>query len=316
MTSHIAHPMTCALVEPTDAAAEGDDDRLQALLSLLARRGNGIRLDAGADGRPVAIAVEIATGTGAESVAATVGEIEAALAAGLLEPAPGSSVLRLSGPGRARLKRMKLAATLARAGAAGPPPPGPWRTAEEPSSTRRRVAPEAGAPGQNDAESPLAWLHRRRDKDGRAIIDEHQFAAGERLRADLWFARLTPRVTAPWSGVPEERRARGAPGTGMEMADRLVAARQRVAGALEAVGPELSGILVDVCGHLKGLEEIERSEGWPQRSAKLLLQKALTALARHYGLLPPEAARDIVRRRLRHWGADDYRPTLDSWQQA
>lgn len=313
-----SQPDRSVLPEGTDDAHDG---RLLALLSLLARRGNGIRLIPGAEGRPAAVAVEIATSTGAETIAATVGEIEAALAAGMLEPAPGSSVLRLSGPGRARLKRMKLAATLARAGAAGPVSPASARqcgpSGQLPQPVRRRTAPgAAGTPGHNDAESPLAWLHRRRDKDGQTIIDEHQFDAGERLRADLWFARMTPRVTAPWSGVPEERRARGAPGAGMEMADRLVAARQRVASALDAVGPELSGILVDVCGYLKGLEEIERSEGWPVRSAKLLLQKALTALARHYGLLPPETAGEIVRRRLRHWGAGDYRPTLDSWQQA
>ena len=40
---------------------------------------------------------------------------------------------------------------------------------------------------------------------------------------------------------------------------------------------------------------------------------ALTRLARHYGL----DVADETRRRgkgIRHWGSEDYRPTLDTWQ--
>lgn len=177
------------------------------------------------------------------------------------------------------------------------------------------AAPQAReAPQINDRESPLAWLRRRFDKDGQPLITAEQFDAGERLRTDLWQAQLTPRVTQSWSmtGAPSGRRA--APGAGYEMSDRLVAARVRVERALGAVGPELADILIDVCGHLRGLEEIERSEAWPQRSAKLILIKALTALARHYGLLPTVDAQASLQRRLQHWGTPDYRPTLDRWR--
>lgn len=172
------------------------------------------------------------------------------------------------------------------------------------------VSPPA-APAFNDDESPLAWLRRRRDKEGRPLISEVEFEAGERLRADFWFARMTPKVTSSWNATASSRRERrSAPGAGIEMQDRIVAARERVRLALQAVGPELSGILIDVCCHLKGLEDAERGAGWPQRSGKVVLQLALTRLARHYGLVRAGDALH-ARPRVRHWGTPDYRPAID-----
>lgn len=167
----------------------------------------------------------------------------------------------------------------------------------------------------NEAESPLGWLKSRKDRNGRALITTQQYEAGERLRSDYWFAHLSPRVTASWSGfAPSERSRRGAPSQATALTDNAIAAKQRVAHALQAVGPELAGVLVDVCCELKGLEEAEKSNGWPQRAGKVVLQIALTRLARHYGLLGPERALEPRRGQLRHWGSEDYRPTLDAWR--
>ena len=152
----------------------------------------------------------------------------------------------------------------------------------------------------NDSESPLAWLARRKGRDGRAMIEPTQFVAGERLRADFTRAQLTPRVTSSWT-TPTGGSSRGN-GAG-EMTDLIVASRQRVRLALEACGPEFAGVLLDVCCFLRGLEDLEHERGWPSRSAKVVLQLALSRLARHYGL-----ERDMTSghgARLRTWLADD-----------
>lgn len=167
----------------------------------------------------------------------------------------------------------------------------------------------------DETESPLGWLRRRKDKSGQPLIDAAQFEAGERLRRDFHYAGLTPRVTASWDGIPGDRASRRAgPGVSTNLREQTVAAQQRVRRALEAVGPDLGDLLVDVCCHLKGLEETEKAKGWPRRSAKLVLQIGLKELARHYGLL--HSAADVAHdtsRRLMHWGAPDYKPHIQDF---
>lgn len=214
-----------------------------------------------------------------------------------------------SGPdGRSTLTRKGLEQIKARLSA------GPAATDAVPAEVPvpRRPAP---APTVNPDESPLGWLRRRRDKDGRPLIDETEFEAGERLRCEFWRARKSPRVTASWNPVARSRGERRAtPGQGVELSDAVIAAGQRVSRALAAVGPELAGVLIDVCGHMKGLEEIERERCWPQRSGKIVLHLALTRLARHYGLRPPDNGAWLAQAKIRHWGSEDYRPTLDDWR--
>ncbi|WP_210272813.1 DUF6456 domain-containing protein [Chthonobacter rhizosphaerae] len=185
----------------------------------------------------------------------------------------------------------------------------PGRTAR-PTRTARVVAPDGRVADVtiDDGESPLAWLATRRDKDGVPLLSPAAFAAGERFRTDYTVAGLMARTTMNWDalGGPAERRAGGGAGGGLLVTEAAMAARDRVNRALSAVGPELGSVLVDVCCHLKGLGDVERDQGWPLRSGKVVLRMALAALARHYGLA--EAARGGEAARPRHWGAADYRP--------
>ena len=140
------------------------------------------------------------------------------------------------------------------------------------TSRARARTPTAAAqePERDLSESPLAWLVRRKDKDGWPMLSDAEFDAGEKLRADFWFAQMTPRVTANWSMLLSAGGSqRGAPDLGPDVRDSVIAARERVRRALSAVGPDLAGVLIDVCCHLKGLEASEKASGWPQRSGKL-----------------------------------------------
>lgn len=153
----------------------------------------------------------------------------------------------------------------------------------------------------DEGESPLVWLARRRGRDGRALIEPHQLQAGERLRIDFTQAHLMPRTTASWSSPISSGRRGGE--RAAAATDTMVAARQRVHGALDSVGPEFAGLLLDICCFLKGLAGIERERAWPARSGKVVLQLALDRLARHYGYAAQ--ARGPRRAHVRTWLAED-----------
>ena len=98
---------------------------------------------------------------------------------------PGRPVLEITAAGHAKLKR----------GAA----PEPEQFQAQHREVEEAVIEPHGRVKRNEAESPLAWLARRKDRAGRAMLDPASFAAGERFRHDFTLAGLQPRVTSDWS---------------------------------------------------------------------------------------------------------------------
>ncbi|WP_455272275.1 DUF6456 domain-containing protein [Rhizobium herbae] len=153
----------------------------------------------------------------------------------------------------------------------------------------------------NQLESPLGAVARLKEKSGQAFLPPEAIAAGERLSADFTRAQLQPRLTMAYEPRLSAK-TRGKPCGTADLCDTALAARMRVGRAMEAIGPELCGVALDVCCFQKGLELVERERQWPARSAKLMLRTALMALARHYA---PSAS---AGRRNHAWAADGYRP--------
>ncbi|MEN3791971.1 DUF6456 domain-containing protein [Fulvimarina sp. MAC3] len=137
-----------------------------------------------------------------------------------------------------------------------------------------------------------------------AFLNEAERDAAERLRADFTRGALMPSVTQRWDAQPRDR---SAPRGTNDLSDNAIDARARVDKAVAAIGPELSGLVMDIACHLKGLELVERERGWPARSAKMLLKAGLGILARHYGFTGVPARRSGA---LRAWKAEDARPDL------
>lgn len=123
----------------------------------------------------------------------------------------------------------------------------------------------------NLAESPLTWLHAR------GHLSDHQFAAGEQLRADWERGQLSACVTMRW----EQVRVSGGQG-GLSPTERQIAAKQRFDGAVDAAGPGLSDVLWRVVCAGETLPHAEKALEWPVRSGKLVLKLALDRVAGFY----------------------------------
>jgi hypothetical protein len=158
---------------------------------------------------------------------------------------------------------------------------------------------------RNLLESPLSILSRIKDRSGKGFFPADAIEAGERLMSDFTRGQLQPRVTASWEPRLAAK-SRGGAGGQAELADSAMAARLRFSRAVEAIGPELSGVAIDVCCFEKGIEAVEHDRQWPARSAKLMLRTALLVLARHYR---PQAT-GAQAAHARHWGTADFRPEI------
>jgi hypothetical protein len=178
-----------------------------------------------------------------------------------------ADALLLTPAGRARASHAKRPARpirlLAERALPDPAPSGPRRA-------RRSVT-------VNLMESPLGWLRAR------GLIDQRQFDAGERLRADWTMANLGPRVTMRWDAAPLASGRRGADAP-LDPTLAGIAAKRRFDGAVEAAGKGLADVLWRVVCAGEGLEAAETALGWPRRAGKLVLLMALDRVADYYGI--------------------------------
>jgi len=140
----------------------------------------------------------------------------------------------------------------------------------------------------NFAESPLTLLARKKDKSGAMYLPPELLEAGERLPEDFEQAQLGPRVAQNWDRFLTN--SSGGFNGGAECSGSSNA-RDRVSGALKALGPGLADVALRVCCFLEGMEKAEKRLGWSARSGKVVLKIALQRLADHYGITTAEQRR-------------------------
>lgn len=168
----------------------------------------------------------------------------------------------------------------------------------------RAFSGETGA-RRDLAESPLQRLAASSGGQP-AFLAPHQVEAGERVRRLFERARLGPRVTMAYDAARTAGRGHGS-AVPAELSDMACDARRALAAARAALPDDCAGVVIDVCGFLKGLQTVEQERGWPRRSAKLVLRIGLEHLARHFGLSAVAAGDE--RRRPRRWLGPGARPT-------
>lgn len=132
------------------------------------------------------------------------------------------------------------------------------------------------------AESPLAALARRRDRDGERFLSAELVHAGERLREDFELSQIGAEVARNWDSFLASL-AQDAVPQPHDIKDPTARAHARVIAALHNLGPGLSDVTLRCCCFLEGLETAEKILGWSARSGKIVLRIALMRLHQHYG---------------------------------
>ena len=189
----------------------------------------------------------------------------------------------ITGIGRAALKRLLAEDQNLKSG---------FAESQMPFGEQHRVWGERAAPGAgqdeprrmryNMAESPVALLARRQDKEGEPFLTADMVTSAERLREDFELAQMGPRVAQNWDRFLTAG-DRGGFAMDNGIAEGPRAARDRVAAALRDLGPGLGDIALRCCCFLEGMEQAEKRLGWSARSGKIVLRIALMRLLRHYG---------------------------------
>lgn len=133
----------------------------------------------------------------------------------------------------------------------------------------------------NLAESPLQRLATAAAGETTPFLARGQVEAGERVRKLFERAQLGPRLTMHYSAAQV---AGGRAGGAGEIGDMAADARQTLARLHTILPRDCADVVLDVCGALKGLQQIETERGWPRRSAKLVLRIGLDRLAECWGM--------------------------------
>lgn len=268
----------------TPARLMADEAKLTREAKRILRRlcENGAFLAVAADLEKAAVLKETPEGDTTRIAVVTRDVVEAfVLKEWIATKAPGRvASYKITQSGRAALKRILAAEQGAKAGFAEAATP----FAEQHRVWGERPVMEAGSdePRQmrfNVAESPLALLARRKDRDGKPFLSHELVAAGERLREDFELAQMGPRVTQNWDRFltsGDSSYSQGGAGMGP------AGARDRVAAALRDLGPGLGDVALRCCCYLEGMEAAEKRMGWSARSGKIVLRIALQRLKLHY----------------------------------
>ncbi len=158
-------------------------------------------------------------------------------------------------------------------------------------------------------ESALLWLSQHTDKKGRKWLEEHHLEAAQRLYNDFIYAGIHPHITTNYATLNEAKDKKNKHHSGLHLLDNKLTAKNRLNKVLRKLDEDSVHLLLDICCYQYGLEQVEKSYGWPRRSAKLMLRTALSNLAHEYNLIPQNMQKS---QSIQLWFMDKYQSKTSS----
>ena len=131
--------------------------------------------------------------------------------------------------------------------------------------------------------SPLRALSKSRPGQAQKVLTSAEVEAGEQFAKDYEFANMSSVSTQNYESAP---RGQGKGHAYGGLSDSRIDARNRVMGALKAMGPGLDRVVTSVCVNELSLERLERTEDWMKGGGFTVLKLGLQRLVNFYGTEP------------------------------
>lgn len=136
-------------------------------------------------------------------------------------------------------------------------------------------------------QSPVVWLSKRKDADGRPYLDKRELIAADLLYADFEKSQIERSVGQNWDRFMDQvycHNPSSLEDARLNDIDRTGHAKERFRKAVTYLGYGLGDAVVRAVCQLHTLETLEKDMNWPVRSGKAILKIALCQLSTFYGL--------------------------------
>jgi len=128
----------------------------------------------------------------------------------------------------------------------------------------------------------IVRLSRKSKGEKEAFLAAHHVLVANRVSALIAKSQLRPSITQNLSVL---RQGGKASSSGLiDLSDMAIDCRKRLEQLVLQLPKDCAGVVVDVCGFEKGLQQVEFERSWPRRSAKLVLRMGLDHAAEFWNV--------------------------------
>lgn len=130
------------------------------------------------------------------------------------------------------------------------------------------------------ANETIVRLSRKSKGEEQAFLAAHHVTVANRVAALIEKSQLRQSVTQNLSVLRRPGKSLG--GGAVDLSDMAIDCRKHLDQLVQQLPRDCAGVVVDVCGFDKGLQQVEFERKWPRRSAKLILRMGLDHAAEYW----------------------------------
>ncbi|MCZ4271177.1 DUF6456 domain-containing protein [Maritalea porphyrae] len=144
------------------------------------------------------------------------------------------------------------------------------------------------------ANDTIVRLSRKSKGEEQAFLAAHHVLVANRVSALIEKGQLRQSITQNLSVLRQSSQFLGNGAT--DLSDMAIDCRKRLNQLITQLPKDCAGVVVDICGYDKGLQQVEFERSWPRRSAKLVLRMGLDHAAEFWKIGATAEGQDCLRK--------------------